>query len=81
MPSTSSLVSCQPSNVILGAVKVAEEHDGIILRLFESAGRPTRCDVALPLLGIGFATEMVPWEIKTLAVSSDGIVRETDFLE
>jgi alpha-mannosidase len=81
LPSASSLVSCAPGNVIIGAVKVAEEYDEIILRLFESAGRKTRCDVAFPLLGIEFTTDIGPWEIKTLAVSSDGIARETDLLE
>jgi len=81
LPPASSLISCAPGNVILGAVKVAEEHEGIILRLFESAGRQTRCNVALPLLGIEFSTDIGPWEIKTLAVSSAGTARETDLLE
>jgi alpha-mannosidase len=81
LPSASSLVSCEPCNVLVGALKVAEEHDDIILRLFESAGRQTRCDVAFPLLGIEFTTDISPWEIKTLAISRDGMARETDLLE
>ena len=81
LPSASSLVSCTPDNVMVGALKVAEEHDGIVLRLFESAGRRTSCTVTFPLRGIRFQTDVDPWEIKTLVVSTDGSVEETDLLE
>ncbi len=80
-PSASSLVTCQPDNVLLGAIKLAEEEDKVIVRLFESAGRATQCTVRFPLADVGFSCGIGPWEIKTFALAEDGRVVETDMLE
>lgn len=81
LPSTSSFITPSPGNIFVGAAKMAEENDRIILRLFESAGKRTDCKVGFPLSGFEFGTSLGPWEIKTLALTRDGEVSEVDMLE
>ncbi|MBN1342850.1 MAG: hypothetical protein JXQ73_09240 [Phycisphaerae bacterium] len=50
LPSTGSLCGVSAPNVILTAMKQAEDGNGLILRFNEVAGTPTRCDVALDAL-------------------------------
>lgn len=81
LPSSACLLECEPENVLVGALKVAEKGDRIVVRLFECAGRPTSCTLNLPLNGMVFHSHLGPWEIKTLAISRDGMLEETDLLE
>ena len=81
LPPVSSLVTVSPSNVVLGAIKIAEADDRVVLRLFESAGRRTRSKVKFPLCGLEFAFNLTPWEIKTVAISRAGRATETNMLE
>ncbi len=81
LPPASSLVTVSPSNVVLGALKIAEADDRVVLRLFESAGRRTRSKVRFPLCGLEFAFNLTPWEIKTVALSRAGQATETNMLE
>jgi alpha-mannosidase len=81
LPSSSSLLIAKPDNIAVGALKVSEESDRIVLRLFESGGEKTRSTVEFPLSKLKFATDLGPWEIKTLTLTKEGDVQETNMLE
>ena len=75
-------------NVIVQSAKYAEdasrggEGADIILRLYETAGRPTEATVNTPLFGEPISLTFRPQEIKTIRLSADGKQwREVNFLE
>ncbi len=59
-------------NVLAAALKTAEDGDGFVLRLVETAGKAVDCDVDLPPLGRRFTVSLRPQEIKTLRLSAGG---------
>jgi alpha-mannosidase len=65
-PAVASLARCEPANVMLTTIKLAEEGAGLILRGYETAGRETEAEIALGLDGAHFAVTWKPHEIKTL---------------
>lgn len=74
------LLSVDPPNVLVGALKGAESGDALVLRLFETHGRPTEATVTLagePAL----RTWMGAWELKTLRLERGGPIREVSLLE
>ena len=74
-----SLGNVEPRNVILGALKKSEDGDDLIVRLYESEGRESEAIVKIG--NIEFKTMLSPYELKTLKISSDGKVIETDLIE
>ncbi|HEV8385362.1 MAG TPA: glycoside hydrolase family 38 C-terminal domain-containing protein, partial [Candidatus Acidoferrales bacterium] len=48
LPAAHSFVSLEPANVVLTAIKKAEDDDGWIIRFYESAGRETQVTLHLP---------------------------------
>ena len=80
-PSVGSILSSDPANVVVGALKVAEKRDELTIRLLESTGKGTKCRLQLPLSGLDLEDELGPWEVKTLVVSRAGEVSEVDMLE
>lgn len=74
-----SLGNIKPDNVILGALKMAEDGDDLIVRLYESEGRETQARVRI--MNIEINTSLHPYELKTLRVTRDGEVTETDLIE
>ncbi len=75
-----SLLEVTPSHVIAAALKGAEDGPDIILRLFESQGRPAPATVTLPG-NRRFEIPMAAWELKTLRISPSGAIREVNLLE
>ncbi len=68
--------------VQLGAVKIAEGDDRLILRLFEPTGEPRTTTITVPPLDLRFDVALGAFEIKTLAVDlKTRTVEETDLLE
>jgi alpha-mannosidase len=55
LPSTHSFVSVEPQNLVLTAMKRAEDSDALILRFYEWAGVPTSATIHVPP-GAGSAT-------------------------
>ncbi|MBQ8909906.1 MAG: alpha-mannosidase [Oscillospiraceae bacterium] len=47
LPETKSCISCDSENVIISAVKQGEDGEGIVLRLYEIAGRDTAAQITL----------------------------------
>jgi alpha-mannosidase len=83
LPPSASYASVTPENLVLGAVKVAEDGDDLVVRVVETAGRSVRGVVDLPLWQRRFEIEIAPFEIRTFLVSRDPDVEvvEADLLE
>ena len=66
----------------LTALKQSEDGRRLVLRLFESSGKPQRTRLTLPVPDLIHDLEFGPFEIKTLAVDPETReIRETDLLE
>jgi len=79
-----SFIGVEPENVALVVVKRGEASPDIVLRLYETAGKPTECKINLLRSGGSWTGKFGANEIKTLRVSrTDDEVRivETDMLE
>lgn len=62
-PKRDSWIFIKPGNIILSSVKLAEDNNNIILRLFESTGVRTPAEVNLPILGMKIMALWRPFEI------------------
>jgi alpha-mannosidase len=82
-PATASFVSVEPENVIVAAVKGAEDGDGLVLRVVETAGRRAAARIALGDRGQAIALDIGPFEIRTVRAPADPSREpfETDLLE
>jgi alpha-mannosidase len=70
--------------VAVSVIKAAEDGDGsLIVRAYETAGRPARATIELPLVDRTIEAEFGPHEIKTFKVPRDpeAAVAETNLLE
>ncbi|HYH92977.1 MAG TPA: glycoside hydrolase family 38 C-terminal domain-containing protein [Candidatus Saccharimonadales bacterium] len=71
LPRRASYVSVTPDHLVVGALKVAEDGDDLIVRLVETAGRPAAARVDLPAWDRSFTAEIGAFEIRTFQVSRD----------
>ncbi|MBN1642469.1 MAG: alpha-mannosidase [Anaerolineae bacterium] len=76
-----SLASCEAPNIVLTALKVAEEGDDLIVRGYETAGRETMAQVRIGADGPRWTVAWRPHEIVTLRVSGDGAPVRVNILE
>ncbi|MBA2384029.1 MAG: alpha-mannosidase [Actinobacteria bacterium] len=84
LPQRASFANDGGGDVVLTVVKGAEDADGsLVVRAYESAGRPARASLALPLLDRTIEADFGPHEIKTFRVPRDPAapVAETNLLE
>jgi alpha-mannosidase len=83
LPREAAFVDDGAGDVVVTVVKGAETGGGYVVRAYESAGRPTRAAIRLPLLDRTIEAEFAPSEIKTFLVPRDPgePVRETNLLE
>jgi alpha-mannosidase len=65
-PPAASLASCDAPNVVLTALKVAEEGDDLVVRGYETAGRETTTEIRLGLDGRTWNVTWKPYQIVTL---------------
>lgn len=70
-------VDCE--NVLVTAIKPAYQGDEIVIRAYESFGKPVTAGIRL--FGIEFQAEFGAHEIKTFAVNAEGKVREVNLIE
>ena len=67
---------------MISAVKKAEDNDDIIVRAYETDGKPSRATVDLRFAKTRWSGEFRPYEIKTLRVNPHkGTVSEVNLLE
>jgi alpha-mannosidase len=73
----------EPDHLVLGAVKLAEDLEDLVLRVVETEGRGGRASVRLPAWDREVAFEAHPFEIRTFRVPRDpaATIVETDLLE
>lgn len=65
----------------LAALKMAEKGNDIVIRLFETTGKPCK-DLRLTLYGLPFKLDFGPFEIKTIEFDrKTGTMQEVDLLE
>ena len=71
-PAGKAIVACGPANVVVSAVKKAEDDDAVIVRLFETAGRAAEAKVTLDgeLMGTVAAAEEVDLLERPVAAST-----------
>jgi alpha-mannosidase len=81
-PPSGSFLSVDAPDVVVSVVKKAEEGDDLILRCYETAGRPTAASLDLGLVKRRWSGNFHPLEIKTLRVPlAGGEIREVNLLE
>ncbi len=68
------------SAIHIGAIKMAEDRDGIILRAVEQAGESSDATFEFPTLGAKWNASFTPFEIKSFLIEKDRIT-EVDLLE
>jgi alpha-mannosidase len=76
--------SVEPASVLLSVVKLAEDGGDLVLRAYETAGRPVEAaTIELPLLGRTIRTAFGAHEIKTfrVPVASGEPAVQTNLLE
>jgi alpha-mannosidase len=68
---------------VVTVLKQAEDDDAIVVRAYESTGRPARATIELPLVGRSLTADFGAAEIKTFRVPRDrrAPVVETDLIE
>lgn len=77
-----SFLSVDAQDVIVEAVKESEDGDDLIVRAYETAGRPTKAIIRMATPAATWAGDFHAFEIKTLRVDRHtGKVKETDALE
>ncbi len=76
-----SFVGCSAPNVALTVLKQAEKGGDWILRGYETAGKETEAQIELGMEGSSWAVKWQPHQIKTLRLSREGGLVETNMLE
>ena len=81
-PQSASFLSVDSSNIVVSAVKKAEEGDDLVVRCYETDGRPATATLDLGLVNRRWTGSFRPFEIKTLRVPlTGGTIREVNLLE
>lgn len=66
LPAVYTGIATDKENIVISAIKNAEDGNGYILRLYETAGKPTNTVITFPLCSTSFQVNFAPQEIKTL---------------
>jgi len=74
-PAHAGFVELTPGNLVLTALKVAEDGHGLVARVRETSGRPTQGVLRLPLMQVTSANEANAVEVagKSLAIGKEGV--------
>ncbi|MBB6735801.1 alpha-mannosidase [Cohnella zeiphila] len=83
LPQTDSYATVDKSNIIVSALKQAEDNDDLIVRCYETDKKRTSAEIALPKFGRTIRAEFAPSEIKTFRIprNPELPVTETNLLE
>jgi alpha-mannosidase len=80
LPKSGSFLSVDKPNIIVSALKLAEDNNDIIIRCVETNGIKTSANLDLALAGTQWNGSFNPFEIKTLRINK-GKIREVNLLE
>lgn len=81
LPEVFSALNIDKDNIVVTAVKPAEDGDGIILRFVECAGERTKAKISFNALNTEFEPDFAPQEIKTVRIKADGKIKEELIIE
>lgn len=82
LPQRKGFLSVDRDNIIMTALKFCEDRSGdCVARFYETRGEDMRAHIVCEMLNADFNVDFGHNEIKTLRISKNGEVRETDFLE
>ncbi|TFG71238.1 MAG: alpha-mannosidase, partial [Anaerolineales bacterium] len=83
LPQTGALLSVIPENIVITAVKLAEDNDDLIIRCFETQNIPVEARITIYGRTESIAVYFAPCEIKTLRIPADRFspVKEDNLLE
>jgi len=83
LPKELSFISVDQRNVIVNVVKLAEDSEDIVLRLYEVHGVKTNVRITLPWIKRNIEVTVNPYEIKSLLIPLDPSrpVRECNLIE
>ena len=81
LPQEYSAFSLDKKNISVSALKNSEDNDGLVLRLFETAGVPTTVTVDFKAINKNFTLSFTPQEVKTVKIAKDGSVTEIRIIE
>jgi alpha-mannosidase len=82
MPKSGSFMSVDSQNVIVSAVKLAEEGDAGIIRLVETMGKEAFVTLRFPSVNHQWSGHLNAFEIKSLKIDLySGVVKEVNLLE
>jgi len=68
LPPTASLLHVEPESVLVTVCKKAEDADALIVRAYESTGKPCTARIEMPLIGVRWEAPIGACEIKTWRV-------------
>ena len=81
-PKSNSYLSVDKTNIVITAIKQAEDNDDLIIRCVETIGEPTTAILDIALAGIKWEGNFRPCEIKSLRLNpSTGKIYEVNLLE
>ena len=81
-PTSASFVEVSSPNIVVGALKQAEDGSGdIVVRLIETSGLGGPCRVELRAWDRSFEADIGPWQVRTWRVPATGDPFEVDLLE
>ena len=81
-PQSASFLTVNAANIVVTAIKKAENGSDLIVRCYETAGRAGSASIAFAFAGKNWSGEFRPYEIKTLRLDSrTGAIREVNLLE
>jgi alpha-mannosidase len=82
LPTKAAYAHVEPDHVSIGALKVAEDAENVVVRLIETSGLAARATVELPLWERTIEVDIGPFEIRTFRLpAGGGPAVETDLLE
>lgn len=82
IPKSGSFLSAEPDNIVISAVKLAEEGDDLIIRCVETKGRSVEAVIDLRFAGKKWTGNIRAYEIKSLRLNrKTGEIREVNLLE
>lgn len=76
LPQTYSALSVDCDNIVVTAVKPAEDGNGVIMRIVETDGRETQATVDFGAMNVKFTMQWKSQEIKTVRIYRDGKIDE-----
>ena len=74
-------VEISAGNIILTAMKQAENGKGVIIRCYEAENRDTKADISVKVLNAHCTVEFAHNEVKTLFIDNKGNAEETNLIE